>query len=93
MLSRPNGLEYPRLGLIMAKKHIRLASARNRLKRHIRETFRHQQQKLGGIDVIVMARRGMDQPDNPSLIAQINGQWRRLAKKAQGFSNDLTNKG
>lgn len=93
MLARPNGYEHPRLGLIIAKKHIRLASRRNRLKRLIRETFRHQQQTLGGIDVIVMARKGMDQLDNPSLIHQLNGQWRRLAKKAQGFSNDLTNKG
>ena len=93
MLARPNGHEHPRLGLIIAKKHIRLASRRNRLKRLIRETFRHQQQTLGGIDVIVMARKGMDQLDNPSLIQQLNGQWRRLAKKAQAFPNDLTNKG
>lgn len=93
MLARPNGLEHPRLGLIIAKKHIRLASRRNRLKRLLRETFRHQQQNLGGIDVIVMARKGMDQLDNPSLIHQINGQWQRLARKAQGFSNDRTNKG
>lgn len=93
ILARPNGLDHPRLGLIIAKKHIRLASRRNRLKRLIRETFRHQQQTLGGIDVIVLARKGMDQLDNPSLIQQINGQWRRLAKKAQGFPNDPTNKG
>ena len=93
MLARPNGLEHPRLGLIIAKKHIRLANRRNRMKRLIRETFRHRQQILGGIDVIVMARKGMDQMDNPKLIQQINGQWRRLAQKAQGFPNDLTNKG
>ena len=93
ILARPNGLEHPRLGLIIAKKHIRLASDRNRLKRLIRETFRHQQQSLKGIDVIVMARKGMNQPDNPNLIVQINGQWRRLARKAQSFSNDLANKG
>jgi len=93
MLARPNGREYPRLGLIIAKKHIRLASRRNRLKRLIRETFRHQQQNLGGIDVIVMARKGMDQLDNPSLIHQLNGQWRRLARKAQSYTNDPTHKG
>ncbi len=41
-LSRANPLSQSRLGLIVAKKHVRLAVERNRIKRAIRETFRHQ---------------------------------------------------
>ncbi|WP_341936880.1 ribonuclease P protein component [Marinimicrobium sp. C2-29] len=89
ILARPNGESHSRLGLVIAKKHIRLATRRNRLKRLIRETFRHQQPTLGGIDVIVLARKGMDELDNRQLHDQLDGQWRRIARKAQK-STDTT---
>jgi len=92
ILARPTDNPHSRLGLVIAKKHIRLASRRNRIKRLIRETFRHQQPTLGGIDVIVLARKGMDELDNPQLIAQLNGQWQRIARKAKR-SNDKTETG
>ena len=40
-LSRKNQLGCSRLGLIVAKKHIPLAVNRNKIKRAIRESFRH----------------------------------------------------
>lgn len=92
ILARPTANHYPRLGLIIAKKHIRLATRRNRLKRLIRETFRHQQANLGGIDVIVLARKGMDELDNAQLLTQLDGQWQRIARKAKR-SNDKTQTG
>lgn len=92
ILARPTDNPYARLGLVIAKKHIRLATRRNRLKRLIRETFRHQQPTLNGIDVIVLARKGMDELDNQQLIDQLNGQWRRIARKAER-SNEKTHTG
>lgn len=82
ILARPNGLDYPRLGLVIAKKNIRLAVNRNRMKRLIRESFRQRQQNLAGIDAIVLARRGMDELENSELSAQIEKQWQRIIRKA-----------
>jgi ribonuclease P protein component len=83
ILARANHLDRPRLGLVIAKKHIRLAVARNRIKRLIRESFRHQQQPLSGIDVIVLARKGMDELANPVVTKQLNQQWQRVLRKMQ----------
>lgn len=80
LLARRNELGRPRLGLVIAKKNIRLANQRNRVKRIIRESFRHQQDYLGGIDVIVLARRNLDQLDNPEIFKLLSKQWQRLLK-------------
>lgn len=45
-----------RLGLAIARKQVRRAVDRNRLKRVARECFRHQRDALHGIDLVVMAR-------------------------------------
>ena len=82
-LARTNQLDRPRLGLVIAKKHIRHAVDRNRMKRLIRETFRAKQQQLAGIDVIVLARKGMNDATNTLLIEQLNGQWDRLIRRLQ----------
>lgn len=82
ILSRPNPTETPRLGLVIAKKHIRLAVQRNRIKRILRETFRQNQQQLGGIDAVVLARAGLDKLDNQQLHKLFNKQWARIIKKA-----------
>lgn len=78
-LARPNQLACPRLGLVIAKKNIRFAVDRNRMKRLIRETFRVKQHQLAGLDVIVLARKGMNDMDNAKLIEQLEKQWLRLA--------------
>ena len=82
-LARQNELSRPRLGLVIAKKNIRLAVDRNRMKRLIRETFRAKQQHLTGIDVIVLARKGMNDVANHLLIEQLNKQWQGLIRKLQ----------
>jgi ribonuclease P protein component len=97
LLARQNKLASCRLGLVIAKKHVRLAVERNRIKRLIRETFRVKQQQLTGLDVIVLARKGMNELPNAQLIDQLNLQWFRLMRKNQiletnrGIEN--TNKG
>lgn len=53
----PNGLTYPRLGIITAKKKCRLAVLRNRIKRQAREAFRHHQSKLPSYDMVILARQ------------------------------------
>jgi ribonuclease P protein component len=42
-----------RLGLLVTRRHSRHAVERNRLKRCVREAFRHEQARMGAIDVLV----------------------------------------
>lgn len=53
---RPNGLDHPRLGLSVSRK-VGTAVVRNRIKRLIREAFRHMQHDFPrGYDLIVVVR-------------------------------------
>ncbi|HNE26573.1 MAG TPA: ribonuclease P protein component, partial [Pseudomonadales bacterium] len=53
-----------RLGLVIAKKHVRLAVQRNRIKRQLRESFRSHQHALMGLDIVALARPGLGKLDN-----------------------------
>ena len=80
LLARANGLDHPRLGLVIGKKSVRLSVERNRLKRQIRETFRQSQDDLAGWDIVVVARKGLGDLDNPELAGQFIKLWKRLAR-------------
>tara|TARA_R110000782_G_scaffold29363_3_gene73016 strand:- start:3444 stop:3821 length:378 start_codon:yes stop_codon:yes gene_type:complete len=82
-LARKNNLGRARLGLVIAKKNVRLSVQRNRVKRVVRETFRLHQYKLQGIDIIVLARRGLSDIDNKQLHETCNQLWYQLEKRAE----------
>ncbi|NHN38827.1 ribonuclease P protein component [Pseudomaricurvus alcaniphilus] len=82
ILSRPNTRNHPRLGLVIGKKNVRLATSRNQIKRLLRETFRLRQQELAGLDIVILARRGLDQLDKKNQHKLFDKQWSRLIKKA-----------
>lgn len=82
ILARLSCTGEPRLGLVVAKKHVRRAVARNQVKRVTRETFRLQQHKLPPIDAIVLARHGAETLSKSDLQQILNGLWKRVAKKA-----------
>lgn len=48
-----------RLGILISRKHARLATDRNRIKRCIREAIRQEQHNLGPIDVLVRPPYGL----------------------------------
>ena len=52
-----NQKPFARLGIIVDKRTVQHAVARNFLKRLIRETFRAQQHRLVGYDALVRVRR------------------------------------
>lgn len=80
VLYRPNGLRYARLGLAIAKKRVRRAVGRNRLKRLIRESFRGAQQQLIGRDIVIMARHNADSASNAELFASLRGHWQSMTR-------------
>lgn len=81
VLARSNGVGHARLGMAVAKRHLRRAVDRNRFKRITRESFRWHQEDLGGIDVVVLARRGAATADRHQLRASIDRQLRFLRRR------------
>jgi ribonuclease P protein component len=80
LLARLNDLDHPRLGLVIGKKSVKLSVERNRLKRQIRESYRHSQEALSGWDIVVVARKGLGDLDNAELAQQFGKLWKRLAR-------------
>jgi ribonuclease P protein component len=75
---KPNNLPYPRLGLVIAKKAVRQAVVRNRIKRVLREGFRVRQQALHDVDVIAVVYQGIAALAPIELRRQIDTQWEKL---------------
>lgn len=82
VLARPNGLAHDRLGLAIAKKQLRRAVDRNRIKRLVREYFRREVQPTAGsgLDYVVMARAAARQADNRRLFASLAQLFDALRK-------------
>ncbi len=81
MLARPNGLKEARLGLIVAKKNVRLAVKRNRIKRVVRDSFRLNQQAIETLDIIFLARRGLDKLEPAAQHKLLLDCWRKLSRQ------------
>lgn len=79
LISCTNGIEHARLGLAIAKRHVPLAVERNRIRRVIRESFRHYQAVLRGIDIVVLAQKELCTLSNTCLNEELTRQWQILA--------------
>lgn len=82
VIAAANGEDRARLGLALAKRRIGRAVDRSRVKRVIRESFRHVRPDLPATDIVVLARNRTVTMDNASLTAQLNRIWHRLARSA-----------
>ncbi len=80
VLARLNDIAFPRLGLAISKKRARLAVTRNRLKRIIRESFRHKQHELCCADYIVLAGNKSSNANNSRLLQSLEQHWQKLSK-------------
>jgi ribonuclease P protein component len=80
LLARPADGAESRLGLVIAKKNVRKAVQRNRIKRVVRESFRHLPATAQPLDIVFLARRGLDDLDNASLFATLEAQWQKLSR-------------
>ena len=74
---------YPRLGLVVSKKNVGCAVARNRVKRLCRETFRLRSSNLPKMDVVVLAKNGISQLENRQIIEMFNVLFDQLTVKIE----------
>jgi ribonuclease P protein component len=66
-----------RLGMAVAKKRIRRASSRNRIKRLVRESFRHHAAGLAALDLVVISRSD-GSASNRDICTSLARHWARL---------------
>ena len=83
ILGRMNTLGHPRIGLTIAKKNVKRAHERNRIKRLAREYFRLHQHELPSMDFVVLVRRGVADLDNQQITESLDKLWRRHRRLAQ----------
>ena len=92
LLAQRNHGTGHRLGLVIAKKNVRLAVQRNRIKRIARETFRGLPDEGPRLDVVLLARRGIDQLDNRQLSSILRQQWQKLLSHAANLESSSSRK-
>jgi ribonuclease P protein component len=86
LLATRNDFDHPRLGLAIAKKNIKKAVHRNMIKRTVRENFRIKQQSLGGIDIVVLARKEAIDAPADLLRKSLEKHWLRLVSRCASCS-------
>ena len=85
VLAKINPLAEPRLGLAIARKKVRRAVDRNRIKRIIRESFRHQK-ALKSLDIVVIANHGLAKKSNHQIMLSLQKHWQIIQKKCEKLS-------
>jgi len=72
------------MGLAIAKKRAKHAVTRNRIKRIARESFRHHQQTLQGLDVVIMNRDAAASASATQLRVALDELWNKVIKTERG---------
>jgi ribonuclease P protein component len=81
LLIRKNDLSYARLGLILAKKNVKLAHKRNAIKRHLRESFRIESSTFKNYDLIFLTRKEISKCSDLEIIDCRNKIFKRFMNK------------
>lgn len=69
-----------RVGLAVSRRVSKLAVQRNRLKRLVRESFRHRRAAFAPLDVLVIARSAAVVIPGPELLADLDLLWSKLPR-------------
>lgn len=77
ILAEPNGTDTSRLGLVIGKKNVATAVARNKIKRVVRETFRLTELPVA-VDLVFLARKDLGKLSKIELATLIQQSWGRL---------------
>ena len=81
--AKPNQLTHARLGIVVGKKELRTAVARNLAKRTVREVFRTNQQDIPALDIIVRIMKPFDR-SNVLLVREELLQLLHKSKRCLG---------
>nr|WP_218056579.1 ribonuclease P protein component [Gilliamella apicola] len=81
LVTRKNTLAHPRLGFAIAKKQVKRAHERNRIKRLTKEYFRHYQHQLPNLDFILMAKQPVIGLTNQQLVDTLDQLCQRIITK------------
>lgn len=84
LLVKRNQLEHARLGIVVAKKQIKKACARNSIKRIVRESFRYRQHELKGLDIVFLAYQKLESLDKVETSKCLDEYWSKLIKRFNG---------
>ena len=87
VLATANTLDHPRLGLAISRKVARQAVTRNRIKRVVRESFRHRQTELGALDIVVLGRNDVAGQPAKALATAMEKLWTQLTQSCAGSSS------
>ncbi|PVZ82924.1 ribonuclease P protein component [Serratia sp. S1B] len=79
-----------RLGIVVAKKKVRRAHERNRIKRIARESFRLNQQAIASLDIVVMPKIGIEDISNAELHQQLKFAWQKLNRLVHKRQNNTS---
>lgn len=77
---RPNTLNIGRLGVIISKRNVRLATHRNQVRRLLRETYRTSTAKQKGMDAVIVIQHGVNKADKRQLKQCLEECIERLAR-------------
>jgi len=90
ILAKPGAAECWRLGMAVSRQIDKRATARNRIKRIVRESFRRQRGVLAAyhpvLDLVVLPRRGIASISSDCLTQSLTTHWARLERIADGHA-------
>ncbi len=87
VLYRSNQKSHARIGIIVGKRVANSAVSRNRIRRIVRSSFRLNQEKLNGWDIVVIARQECDTLSKEKLRKGIDDLWEKLFTRCQNRSS------
>lgn len=77
LLFKPNTLAYARLGFAISKRFAKRAVLRNKIRRTIKESFRHQT-NLPAYDMVVLLNQACDKQNADLIHKHIEQLWQKL---------------
>jgi ribonuclease P protein component len=83
VLARLNSYKHARVGFAISRKCAARATARNRIKRLVRESFRVARSQLPPADLVVMCRSVVNDMSNAEVAASLEAHWRRLEARCK----------
>jgi ribonuclease P protein component len=84
---RQNELGAARLGLSVAARVARRAVERNRVRRLIRESFRHRQHELPPLDLVIGLRGPLRDVTNRELLDALDRLWHKVTSTCERSSS------